>query len=121
MSAADPAIVLGDLLGQEDLALKLLSGGEDALRRPIAGAHAVELESPTRFLAKDWILLSAGPRLRGHRQAQRELVAELDEAGATAPRVRDRAGLRSGPPDAAGRGARPFLPRLRGSSQDAVP
>ena len=84
MSAADPAIVLGDLLGQEDLALELLSGGEDALRRPIAGAHAVELESPMRFLAKDWILLSAGPRLRGHRQAQRELVAELDEAGATA-------------------------------------
>ena len=84
MSAADPAIVLGDLLGQQELALKLLSGGEDALRRPIAGAHAVELESPTRFLAKDWILLSAGPRLRGHRQAQRELVAELDEAGATA-------------------------------------
>jgi PucR family transcriptional regulator, purine catabolism regulatory protein len=84
MSAADPAIVLGDLLGQQELALELLSGGEEALRRPIAGAHAVELESPTRFLAKDWIMLSAGPRLRGHRQAQRELVVELDEAGATA-------------------------------------
>jgi purine catabolism regulator len=84
VNAADPAIVLGDLLGQQELGLELLSGGEEALRRPIAGAHAVELESPTRFLAKDWILLSAGPRLRGHRQAQRELVEELDGAGATA-------------------------------------
>ena len=29
-------------------------------------------------------MLSAGPRLRGHRDAQRELVAELDGAGTTA-------------------------------------
>jgi len=84
VSVAEPAFVLGDLLGQRELGLKLLSGGDEALRRPIAGAHAVELEAPTRFLAKDWIMLSAGPRLRGHRQAQRDLVAELDGAGTTA-------------------------------------
>jgi purine catabolism regulator len=83
-SAADPAFVLGDLLNQPELGLELLTGAEDAGSRPIAGAHAVELEAPTRFLARDWILLSAGPRLRGNRRAQRELVAELDEAGATA-------------------------------------
>ena len=84
MSVAESAFVLGDLLRQPELGLEQLTGGDEALRRPIAGAHAVELEAPTRFLAKDWIMLSAGPRLRGHRQAQRDLVAELDSAGTTA-------------------------------------
>jgi PucR family transcriptional regulator, purine catabolism regulatory protein len=78
------ALLLGDLLAQEDLGLELLSGGEQARGRPVAGAHSIEVEAPTRFLAEDWVMLTTGIRLRGDTRAQRALVAELDAAGVAA-------------------------------------
>jgi purine catabolism regulator len=80
----EPAFTLGDLLDQEALALDLVTGGEDARGRRVAGAHSIEIDKPSTWLAPDWIMLTTGARLRGSAAAQRELVAELDSTGATA-------------------------------------
>src|SRR5690349_9661778 len=77
-------LVLGDLVAQEDLGLTLLSGGAGALERPVAGAHSTDVERPTRFLERGWVLLTTGMRLKGSVASQRELVRELDEAGISA-------------------------------------
>lgn len=74
---------LGELLDQ-DFGLRLLVGGEEARRRRIAGAHVIEIEHPSVWLEPDWIMLTAGVRLRHSAKAQRELVAELQAAGAAA-------------------------------------
>jgi DNA-binding PucR family transcriptional regulator len=81
---AEPALTLGDLLDQEDLALTLCTGGEKARSRRVAGAHSIELERPSSWLGPEWVMLSAGVRLRGNQNAQRELIAELDAAGVSA-------------------------------------
>jgi purine catabolism regulator len=78
------ALLLGDLLAQEDLGLELLAGGARARARPVAGAHSIEVQAPTRFLAEDWVMLTTGIRLRGDAHAQRALIAELDSAGVAA-------------------------------------
>jgi purine catabolism regulator len=75
---------LADLLAEEAFGLELLSGGEAAGERDVRGAHAVEVEAPTRWLARDWIMLTTGVRLRGNTDAQRTLVPQLEEAGASA-------------------------------------
>ncbi len=72
---------LGDLLEHHDFGLRLVAGGEAALRRPLAGAHASETPQPSRFLPPDWAMLTLGLRLRHDVAAQRGLIAELDEAG----------------------------------------
>lgn len=84
MQTATSALVLGDLVAQEDLGLTLLSGGAGALDREIAGAHSIDVEAPTRFLERRWLMLTAGMRLKGSVQAQRALIKELDEAGISA-------------------------------------
>ncbi len=84
MPTHEPALSLGDLLASEELALELLTGGGAALQRRVAGAHSIEIEHPSSWLAPDWIMLTTGARLRGSADAQRALVAELDEAGVTA-------------------------------------
>lgn len=84
MNSKGPSLSLGDLLSEEAFGLELLTGGENARGRPVIGAHAVEVEHPTRWLSPDWIMLTTGVRLRGHANAQRELVRELEEAGASA-------------------------------------
>jgi PucR family transcriptional regulator, purine catabolism regulatory protein len=84
MPARDAALVLGDLLAEQELGLELLSGGDGALARPVAGAHSIEVQAPTRFLAEDWVMLTTGIRLRGDARAQRALVTELDAAGVAA-------------------------------------
>jgi purine catabolism regulator len=78
---AEPVVVLGELLARKELGLELMTGGEAALGRRVLGAHSIEVERPTRFMAPDWLMLTTGMRLRGHATAQRELVEELDEAG----------------------------------------
>jgi purine catabolism regulator len=78
------AFRLRDLLGHEELGLKLLTGGPDALQRRVAGAHAIEIERPTTWLEPGWIMLTTGARLRRSTRAQRGLVAELDASGAAA-------------------------------------
>jgi purine catabolism regulator len=75
---------LGDLLEQEDLALQPVSVSDGARARHVAGAHSIEIERPSSWLGPDWVMLTTGVRLRGSAAAQRELVAELDEAGVAA-------------------------------------
>jgi purine catabolism regulator len=77
-------LALGDLLAEGAYGLRLLTGEDGAAARPVAGAHVVEVEAPTRFLEPEWVMLTTGVRLRGRPAAQRELVAELHDAGATA-------------------------------------
>ncbi|MDA0178668.1 PucR family transcriptional regulator ligand-binding domain-containing protein [Solirubrobacter phytolaccae] len=77
-------LVLADLLAADELGLKLVAGGADALAREVAGAHSIDVEAPTRFLERRWLMLTAGLRLRGSAAAQRALIAELDEAGISA-------------------------------------
>ncbi len=84
MQTATSALVLGDLVAQEDLGLSLLSGGAGALDREVAGAHSIDVEKPTRFLERRWVMLTAGMRLKGSVAAQRALVEELDEGGIAA-------------------------------------
>ena len=75
---------LADLLAEEPFGLELLSGGPEAASREVRGAHAVEVEAPARWLGRDWVMLTTGVRLRGHAEAQRELVPQLEEGGASA-------------------------------------
>lgn len=82
--SAASAFRLGDLLGHEELGLELLTGGPDALRRPVAGAHSIEIEHPTTWLEPEWIMLTTGSRLRRSAPAQRALIAELETSGAAA-------------------------------------
>ena len=77
-------LTLDNLLKQSDLNLTLLTGGTEALDRPIEGAHSIEVAFPSRWLPKDWIMLSTGLRLRGRPDEQRKLVAELHENGQAA-------------------------------------
>jgi purine catabolism regulator len=77
-------LTLGDVLDHEELELQLLVGGDEARARPVAGAHSIEFEHPTRWLDREWIMLTTGARLRGDRAAQAELIAELDDADVTA-------------------------------------
>jgi len=84
VQTATSALVLGDLVAQEDLGLTLLSGGPSALDREVAGAHSIDVEEPTRFLERRWIMLTAGMRLKGSVAAQKELVRELDDGGMAA-------------------------------------
>ncbi len=81
MQTATSALVLGDLVAQEDLGLTLLSGGPASLDREVAGAHSIDVEEPTRFLERHWVMLTAGMRLKGSVAAQKALIRELDEGG----------------------------------------
>jgi purine catabolism regulator len=78
------AFRLGDLLAHAGLGLELLTGGRDAPRRRVAGAHAIEIERPTTWLGPEWIMLTTGARLRRKPDAQRGLIAELEASRATA-------------------------------------
>jgi purine catabolism regulator len=82
--AREPAFTLGDLLDQEALALELCTGDAAARARRVAGAHSIEIERPSSWLGPDWVMLTTGARLHDGDGVQRELVAELDDAGAAA-------------------------------------
>jgi purine catabolism regulator len=58
--------------------------GADALMRPVAGAHTVDVEAPARWLDRQWIMLTSGLGISRKRADQRALIAELDDAGVTA-------------------------------------
>jgi PucR family transcriptional regulator, purine catabolism regulatory protein len=84
---ADPSghrLRLGDVLAEESFLLELLSGAPAADDRPVQGAHAVEFDTPARWLGRDWIMLTTGVRLRGSVEAQRALVPQLLDGGAAA-------------------------------------
>ncbi|MGD9734417.1 MAG: PucR family transcriptional regulator [Solirubrobacterales bacterium] len=82
-SLADP-FTFGELLGLGDWGLRLRSGGESALERPVAGVHCIEIDNPGRWLGPNWVMLTTGIRLRGNCNRQSELIAELDEVGVAA-------------------------------------
>jgi purine catabolism regulator len=82
--ATRPRLCLGDVLAEDTFGLTLVAGGAESAQRPVSGAHAVEVDDPARWLAREWVMLTTGVRLRGHAQAQRELVPALEEAGVTA-------------------------------------
>ena len=75
---------LADLLAEESFHLELMSGGPEAAKREVRGAHAVEVEAPTRWLGPDWIMLTTGVRLRRNPEAQRALVPQLEAEGVSA-------------------------------------
>jgi PucR family transcriptional regulator, purine catabolism regulatory protein len=77
-------LTLGEVLRQPDLDLTLLTEGRAVLSRPVLGAHSIEIAFPSRWVPKDWIMLTTGLRLRGRRDEQRRLIAELDENGQAA-------------------------------------
>jgi purine catabolism regulator len=79
-TATRSRLSLRDLLAESSYGLRLLTGEAAVADRPVAGAHVVEVEAPTRFLEPDWVMLTTGVRLRDDPAAQRELIAEL-EAG----------------------------------------
>ncbi|MBB4660576.1 PucR family transcriptional regulator [Conexibacter arvalis] len=80
MTATASSLALGDLLAEHSLGIRLLTGGPEAVERPIAGAHAIEVDGASRWLAPHWAMLTTGLRLRNRPDAQRELVRELDAA-----------------------------------------
>ena len=82
--ATRPPLCLGDVLAEDSFGLTLVCGAPDAARREVRGAHAVEVDEPARWLARDWVMLTTGVRLRGSAQAQRALVPSLEQAGVSA-------------------------------------
>ncbi len=74
-------LVLGDLLAEESFGLRLVAGGDAALRRSVAGVHPIEVDAPTRWLAPDWVMLTTGIRLQRRPAAERALIRELCESG----------------------------------------
>jgi PucR family transcriptional regulator, purine catabolism regulatory protein len=79
-----PRLCLGDVLAEESFGLALVAGGPDTAGLEVCGAHAVEVDDPARWLARDWVMLTTGVRLRGNAPAQRALVPSLEAAGVTA-------------------------------------
>ena len=78
-------LLLGDLLDDATLGLELRTGSDGARRRAVLGAAVVEVASPARWIARQWVLLTAGVRLEGASDAAlRALVAECDGAGVAA-------------------------------------
>jgi purine catabolism regulator len=70
---------VADLLGIEELSLRLVAGG-DGLDRPIRWAHVSELPDPTRWLRGGEILLTTGLGLVADARAQAAFVEKLAEA-----------------------------------------
>jgi purine catabolism regulator len=75
---------LGDLVASSELGLELVVGDARAGSRVVAGAQSSDIEHPTRWLARDWVLLITGVGLSPDVEQQRALIAELDEAGLAA-------------------------------------
>jgi DNA-binding PucR family transcriptional regulator len=79
-----PSLWLGDLLAEQALGLELLTGGADAATRPVLGAAVVEVQGATEWVAKQWVVLTAGVGLGEEPEAGRALVRECDAAGVSA-------------------------------------
>ncbi|MFA4929544.1 MAG: PucR family transcriptional regulator [Patulibacter sp.] len=75
------SLTLGELLDQPHLGLELLTARDSARGRTVRGAHAIEVDTPTRWIPHEWLMLTNGLRLRGRADEQRRLVAELAEGG----------------------------------------
>ena len=111
VQTATSALVLGDLLAQEDLGLTLLSGGAGALDREIAGAHSIDVEAPTRFLERRWVMLTAGHAAQGQRRRPERADRRARRGRDQRARDRHRARVQERPAGAAGGGARALASR----------
>lgn len=74
---------IGDLLADPAMGLTLATDDANALRRPVVGAHSIELEDPGRWLEPGWMMLTMGVRLRNKPALQRQLVADLKDLEAS--------------------------------------
>lgn len=73
---------IADLLAEPNLGLQLLTDGDPDT--PIAGAHAIEIANPSRWLKPGWLMLTTGTRFTGPATTadqQRALIRELHSAG----------------------------------------
>jgi PucR family transcriptional regulator, purine catabolism regulatory protein len=77
-------LTLRDVLDQSGLGLKLRTDGGDVASIAVHGAHSIEVADPLRWLPERWIMLTTGVRLRGRRDEQRRLIAQLSEGGIAA-------------------------------------
>jgi purine catabolism regulator len=78
-------LTLADLLAEPTLGLVQRAGPPDASERAVLGAAVVEVESPARWIAPGWVLLTAGVRLAGSADGElRALVADCAQAGVAA-------------------------------------
>lgn len=76
---------LVDLLAEERLGLALLTDSDP--ETPIGGAHAIEIENPSRWMKPGWLMLTTGTRFSGPAstvEQQRELIRELRSSGMAA-------------------------------------
>jgi purine catabolism regulator len=81
--AARNAYTLGDLLGEPELGLQLVAGTQPALERAVIGAHAVEGVDPSRYVVRDWVMLTNGLSLPEGTDGA-ALVAQLEDGGVAA-------------------------------------
>ncbi|MHA6798236.1 PucR family transcriptional regulator [Bounagaea algeriensis] len=82
---ADSTFRLVDLLADQQLGLELLTEGDPDT--PVGGAHAIEIENPSRWLKAGWLMLTTGTRFAGPAgtaEQQRALIRELHGAGVAA-------------------------------------
>ena len=78
-------LTLADLLAEPTLGLEQRAGPDDADERAVLGAAVVEVETPARWIAPGWVLLTAGVRLEGCAEDElRALVADCAGAGVAA-------------------------------------
>jgi PucR family transcriptional regulator, purine catabolism regulatory protein len=78
-------LTLADLLAEPTLGLEQRAGPDDADERAVLGAAVVEVETPARWIAPGWVLLTAGVRLESCAEEElRELVADCAGAGVAA-------------------------------------
>lgn len=77
-------LTLGELLQTRGRELRLTSGESSARERPVRGVHSTEMDHPALWVERDWVVLTSGLGLRRRPDKQRDLIAELEEAGVTA-------------------------------------
>lgn len=69
-----------DIVASESLNTRVLAG-EGGLDRPVSWAHSCEMQDPWRWLGPDELLMTVGLCIPQSADAQRELIAQLDDAG----------------------------------------
>jgi purine catabolism regulator len=75
-------LTLKDLLVPRGLSF--IVGGPEDLERPVEGIHSTDHPHPGDWIEENWVVLTNGGGVRNQPALQRELVANLDEAGAVA-------------------------------------
>lgn len=69
-----------DIVTSESLNTRVLAG-EGGLDRLVSWAHSCEMQDPWRWLGPDELLMTVGLCIPESAEAQRDLIAQLDDAG----------------------------------------